>query len=231
MDSSTINNDTFAIYHQTGDTENQIDGQVTYENPAATFVPSDNLEENALYRAVITTGAADLAGNYLENEYSWTFSTSTVDNVPPEASSTFPENNSTNIPVDTVISVVFSEDMDPATITADNFTVEQAASDGGTGSYQEIIYFDWEEGADERNVRVSGSVSYSDKTASFVPDSSLSENQTYIATVTINVKDLAGNNLAADYTWNFTTGSTSGGNTSGGGDGGGGGGCYLSVFH
>ena len=57
-------------------------------------------------------------------------------------------------------------------------------------------------------VAVSGSVGYdaSSRTATFSPASGiLAEGQSYVATVTTGVKDLAGNSLASNYMFSFTT--------------------------
>jgi methionine-rich copper-binding protein CopC len=50
---------------------------------------------------------------------------------------------------------------------------------------------------------VSGSVSYSDTTATFTPDADLDYGTTY--TASIEASDLAGNPMAEAYTWSFTT--------------------------
>lgn len=57
---------------------------------------------------------------------------------------------------------------------------------------------------------VSGTVSVSGNTATFTPTASLVGNTQYTATVTSAAKDAAGNALAANYTWSFTTDAASG---------------------
>jgi hypothetical protein len=54
---------------------------------------------------------------------------------------------------------------------------------------------------------VSANVSYdsASKKATLDPDSDLEANTTYTATLTTSVKDKAGNALAQNYTWTFTT--------------------------
>ncbi len=52
---------------------------------------------------------------------------------------------------------------------------------------------------------MAGTGSVVGNTATFTPDAALADNTVYTATVTTAVTDLAGNHLAADYTWSFTT--------------------------
>ncbi len=101
--------------------------------------------------------------------------------------STSPENGATGVLVGTVVTVVFSEAMDPASVTKTAFFIKS-----GTGY-----------GSDT----VSGTVSYNegDNTATFKPTSLLSQGETYTATVTKDVENAAGTPLGSDYTWSFTT--------------------------
>lgn len=71
MNPLTINTTTFIL--QQGTTA--VLGTVTYSGTTATFSPSANLASNTTYTATITTGAKDLAGNALVNNYVWSFTT------------------------------------------------------------------------------------------------------------------------------------------------------------
>src|SRR5437016_3623460 len=53
---------------------------------------------------------------------------------------------------------------------------------------------------------VAGTVSYSGVTATFTPAANLAPLTTYTATISTGAKDLAGNALASDMSWSFTTG-------------------------
>src|SRR2546426_1281513 len=53
---------------------------------------------------------------------------------------------------------------------------------------------------------VTGTVSYNGVTATFTPTVNLAPLTTYTATISTGAKDLAGNALAADLVWSFTTG-------------------------
>ncbi len=70
MDSSTITPDTFLV----NDGSINITA-VTYSNRTATFTPATDLDYNTTYTATITTGAKDLTGNALEDDYTWSFTT------------------------------------------------------------------------------------------------------------------------------------------------------------
>jgi hypothetical protein len=105
----------------------------------------------------------------------------TFDITPPTVSSTNPADDAVDVSVKSTISAVFSEAMDDDDIDANTFTV----SDGVNN--------------------VSGTVSYSGKTATFTPAAALENDTTYTATITDEVEDEQGNKLAADYSWSFTT--------------------------
>ena len=53
---------------------------------------------------------------------------------------------------------------------------------------------------------VLGTVVYAGVTAVFTPVADLAANEVYTATITTGAEDEAGNGLAEDYTWTFTTG-------------------------
>jgi hypothetical protein len=54
---------------------------------------------------------------------------------------------------------------------------------------------------------VTGTVAYAGNTATFTPTSNLAAGTTFTATITIGAKDLAGNALASNFVWNFSTGT------------------------
>jgi len=102
----------------------------------------------------------------------------------PTVSSTSPANNATGVAVNSAITATFSKAMDSSTINASTFTLS-----GG----------------------VTGTVTYDSatNTATFTPSSSLANSTTYTATITTGVKDSAGNAMASNYTWSFTTAASS----------------------
>ena len=161
-----------------------VTGSVSYSGGTAVFTPLFNLSPNTTYTATITTGAKDLSGNTLAGNYVWSFTTgATADIISPTVISTVPVNGATGVAFNTKVSATFSEVMDPSSINATTFTLKQGAT------------------------AVAGVVTYSGVTATFSPSANLAANTLYTATITTGAKDLAGNTLAANYVWSFTTGA------------------------
>jgi hypothetical protein len=182
MNPATITNTTFTL--QQGSTP--VAGTVSYISGTATFAPATNLNTNTLYTATITTGATDLAGNALATNFAWSFTTgASTDTTAPTVSSTIPTDTVTGVPINQTVNATFSKAMDPATITTANFTV---TGPGGT---------------------VTGTVAYvaASQIATFTPATNLTTNTFYTATITTGATDLAGNALASDFVWSFTTGA------------------------
>lgn len=158
-----------------------VEGTVTYANKVATFTPTYPLIENHTYTGQITTGMKDLNGNAIQDNYVWTFSTGAT--LRPMVIATNPFDMETGVVINKIVTATFNLDMDAASITDSTFTLK-------TGS-----------------TLISGTVSYSDSTASFNPSADLLPNTVYIATIKSTVKNTTGNDMLADYVWTFTTGT------------------------
>ena len=178
MNGSTLTTDTF----QLNNGSDEVAGTVTTNAKTATFIPLVNLDYNTTYTAKITmrAQAANHAGTTLDNDYSWSFTT-TGDADPPTVRSTIPANGTADVAISSTINATFSEAMQSSTINTNTFAVSD----------------------DKGNI--SGTVSYSDTTATFTPSNNLYDSTTYTARITTGVKDSAGNTLASDYTWSFST--------------------------
>jgi hypothetical protein len=180
MDASTINTTTFTL--KQGKTP--VTGLVTYTDSTATFSPESNFAVNTIYTATITTGAKDPAGNALVNDYVWSFTTSSSSDITtPEVLATDPADAATAVAINKKITADFSETMNPLTINNTTFVLRQGTT------------------------IITGVVSYSGTTAAFSPSANLASNTTYTATITTGAQDLAGNAIANDYVWSFTTGT------------------------
>lgn len=172
--------------------------------PAATDLPA-----SADCTATITTAAKDTTGIALLNNFVWTFTTGvTPDTTRPRVSSTVPI-TTTPLPTPTTgaianaaITVIFTEDMAPGSITtAGTFTVTC-----GPGNVLPCV----------EPAPVGGAATYAvgSRTATYTPTVALADSTTYTATITTAATDLALNALAgnqaalpaaSNYVWTFTT--------------------------
>ena len=183
MNPATINATTFTL---TGPGTTPVAGVVTYAVSTATFTPSSALALNTVYTATITTGAKDVFGNALASNFVWSFTTASAA-CPPTVISVAPPNGSSGICPSTLVTATFSEAMKASTINTTTFTLT------GPGI-----------------TPVAGTVTYvaSSDVATFTPNSPLALNTLYTATITTGAQDLAGDPLATDYVWTFTTSTT-----------------------
>jgi hypothetical protein len=133
----------------------------------------------------------DAAGNPLAADASWSFTTTAPpppDTTPPTVTATSPIDGATGVAAGANVTATFSEAMTDSTITTSSFTlVVQGTTDV-----------------------LAAAVSYdaASRTATLNPTSDLLHSTTYLATLKggdAGVKDAAGNPLAADATWTFTT--------------------------
>ena len=184
MNPATINTATFTL---TGPGTTPVTGVVTYTASTATFTPSNPLTLNTLYTATITTGAKDVFGIALASNFVWSFTTSTTACAPPTVVSVAPPNGASVCP-NALVTALFSEAMKSSTINTTTFTL------AGPGT-----------------TPVAGAVTYDAATdvATFTPNNALAANVLYTATITTGAQDLAGDPLATDYVWSFTTSSPS----------------------
>lgn len=202
MNPTTINGSSFTLTNTTLGTA--VTGTVSYSvaSRTATFTPTTPalLPGNNLFTATVTTIATDLASNALAGNsavlpaagnHVWTFTTSAVsDSTAPTVSTVNPADGATAVCLTRVVSATFNEPMNAATINTGTFIV---SSNG---------------------VAVAGTVSYdaASQVASFTTTSSagFAPSTAFVATIesgATGVADLAGNALATDRVWGFTTGT------------------------
>ncbi len=177
MDATSISTLTFRL-------DNGATGTVSYNSQSRTAIysPPGGLNSNTIYTATITTGAKDTAGNTIASDYAWSFTTAVVPPPPdtegPSVSSNNPADLATDISVDTTVSVTFSEIVNCGTVTSGTLHLTPHAS---------------------------GSISCFETGAIFTPTESLDYNNTYTVSVTTGITDLAGNAMASNVSWSFTT--------------------------
>lgn len=140
------------------------------------------------YAVEITTGVKDTYNNPTESNYNWTFQADAqgrIDTVQPAVSSYQPSpSGAVEVPINNAVYIDFIEEMDPTTINSATFKLNNGTTD------------------------ISGIVNYNsvNKRGTFTPTSgSLAYGTTYTAAVTTAAKDMAGNGLASNFSWSFTT--------------------------
>jgi len=110
--------------------------------------------------------------------------TGEVVGVCPKVTVTNPTNGAINVVNTQQITATFNTTMDVKTINETTFILKKGVN------------------------LISGTVAYSGTTATFIPTDLLEANTVYAATIKRSSKDLMGNMMAKDTTWNFNTGST-----------------------
>jgi streptogramin lyase/methionine-rich copper-binding protein CopC len=181
MDPASISASTFVLVDQRGVA---VPATVQYDanRYVAVLQPAVPLAYSTAYTARISQGATDLAGNQLATAAVWGFTTAPApDTVPPTVVATVPANGAVSAPADKPITITFSEPLDPRTVT-------DAA----------ISLVNWSGGAVVAYDQAS-------KTVTLTPGAKLWYNTTYTVIVRPVLTDLAGNVMAAPYTWSFTT--------------------------
>ena len=157
-----------------------VAGTVTYSGTTATFTPASRLSVNTLYTGRITTSVKDVSGNALQTDHVWSFTTG----LNPLVVSTDPANLAVNVALNKIITATFNMSMNPLTLNATTFTVKQGTT------------------------TVLGAITYAGTMVSFTPAAPLAENKVYTVTITTGATNIVGTELASDYVWSFTTGTT-----------------------
>ncbi|MDZ7661823.1 ice-binding family protein [Thiohalophilus sp.] len=191
MDPATIDDVSFTAV---GADEPALIGAVTLdaETNTATFTPNSHFTSKTIYTATVTTAAESSNGVPLDSDYTWVFTTGTeTDSTAPEVISTNPADASTDIAINSKVSVTFSENMDPTSVNTDTFMLAPSS---------------------DLTAMVEGTVSLNatGTTAKLQPANNLNTDTDYTATVTTGVTDTAvpPNALASDYVWSFITGTS-----------------------
>ncbi|MDO9254880.1 MAG: Ig-like domain-containing protein [Bacteroidales bacterium] len=182
MNPETINQESFTLTGGLKSSET-LTGILTYNNTNATmsFVPGTPLLSNTTYTGRVKASVKDLAGNALQTDYVWTFSTGLV--LSPTVISTDPVNNALNVFMNTDVEANFSVAMDPTTISQTTFMLHQGTT------------------------LIAGTVTYSGTKAIFTPLAAFTANTTYTGTITTGARNVEGAPIDNTYTWTFKTGS------------------------
>ena len=169
-----------------------VAGTVTSTGLTATFRPAAALANGTLFTATVTAAATDLAGNALATSRVWSFTTGAgADTTAPTVASTLPLGAAAGVLATASVRATFSEAMAAQTINSSTFTLS-----GPSGPVAGSVVFD-----------------APNKAVTFQAATALAAGASYTAKVkggVGGVTDLAGNQLANDYTWSFTTGAAAG---------------------
>ncbi len=160
---------------------NPVAGTVLYTDAtrSATFTPTSPLAAGTQYIVTIA-GAKDLAGNTMTAPATSSFTTAVPDTTPPTVITESPSPGAANVLTTTTVTVTLSEPIQPSTLS---FTLRDA-----------------------KDTSVPGTITYdpTSNTATLTPVSPLAAGITYHVIVS-SAADLAGNVMAAEVAWSFST--------------------------
>jgi len=198
MNASTLTASTFTLTKQGSSTPVAATANYNSTTKKATLDPSSDLQANTTYTARVkggSTGAKDLAGNALGQDYTWTFTTAPLP--PPPTVVGYTPTQTAGVPTDIQPTATFSTDMKESTITSTT------------------IRFQVYNKRKNKWIGVAHTVGYdaASKMATVTPDSTLAASKKYRVTVTTNVQSSTGLVLDQDPTtsgnqpkvWTFTT--------------------------
>jgi hypothetical protein len=161
-------------------------------NASATQLVDVSIAGATQLRLVVTDGGDHIHSDHADWAEARIECGGGADTTPPTIIARTPAPGATGVALDVSPSATFSEAMDPATLTTSTFTLQKQGVP----------------------TPVAATVSYASATATLDPSANLDPSSTYTATVkggASGAKDTAGNPLAADVSWSFTTGAGGGG--------------------
>ncbi len=174
----------------------------TTSNLSFAVAPSSNLANSTVYKIKITTGVEDSSGNAMTSAYQTSTgfttvdATTTGDTTLPTVASVVPADSSSDIAVDTDVSVTFSEAMDASTVTVNTADSKCSGSiQVSSDSFSTCVQMS------------SSPTTTSNSSFAVTPNSNLANSTIYKIKITTGVKDSAGNALASAYqtSTGFTT--------------------------
>jgi len=180
MEVSTLTNENIELYEGS----EKIPVTINYAGNTVLLKPSRTLAASSNYVINVKKAVQDSAGNSMSADFTSTFTTGGgIDSTLPMVSAVFPSNGSVDIPTTQKgIILIFSEVLDPLSITKNSIQIQNSLSETVSGSF----------------VRIANTVV-------FYSSSNYEANLTYTIKVNKEIKDLAGNALDKDYTFTFST--------------------------
>lgn len=164
----------------------QVDGKIIYEQSknCAVFMPQEEFREGRTYRAAVTEGISDNAGNPIERGISWAFTVGQPkDNTKIGIVNSYPKNNELNVPVDAEVAITFSKQLNENTVN--EYTI--MISDGS------------------RVVPGEVSIDPTGKKVVVKPKKKLKKNTNYIVTITNGLEDAGGQSISERQKLSFKT--------------------------
>jgi hypothetical protein len=216
MAPTTITRDTFRLLREVNGVFERVSAvAVRYDaaTKTATLDPNSDLVANATYKAVITVGAKDLAGNAVVRPQVWYFTTADpTDTTPPTVIETVPYDGKTRVRRDIIPLAYFSEfSMNRASINTSTVRLHEGEYDPATS-------------ACEASCAIPAVVEYRRNFGKAVlnPNELLKAYTLYTVVVegasgdtngaTLAVADEAGNPMTQTHSFTFTTGEGVGSN-------------------
>jgi hypothetical protein len=158
-----------------------VQGKMDFSGTTATFTPLSDLNPSGDYTAIVSTSKGSSKGDNHQTDYSWRFRTSSHHHYDLKVVSAVPLNGSTTAPVTSVLTVTFSRELTSGMKNAISIVVKNATS------------------------VVQGTMSFSERTATFKPSVSLTAGVTYTADVKTESGDDDDSKTNSLYTWTFST--------------------------
>lgn len=192
----TSSDNNFSVMRNSGELNLTASSITWIDNKTVFFnLKSTEFTNGNDYNVSIKAGVTDANGNALANDYNWSFSTaetSIFDTTSPEVntSAIYPSIGGTNVPINSIVNIVFDEDMACSTVTSSTIYLEAngAEENSSVTCYGRTAIV-------QRNVE---------------GDTNLTENTVYTVFFDTNASntptDVSGNAIIAP-TWTFTTGT------------------------
>lgn len=176
LDPSSVNSENIKLLLQSS----AVAATVGYDNASKKIKITPNTSLGSEKNYYVSVGnIIDKAGNKQVTPLVYYFSTS--DTTSPTVTTCFPSNGATQVTIDSVPYIVFSEEIAPSTITKSNIKVTCNGSD------------------------CNYSLVTAQNKISIVLDGGLKVGSLYKVDVSTNITDFSGNHLAVAYSYNFNT--------------------------
>ena len=160
--------------------------QLSNDGLSVTFAPAQQLLATTAY-SIQVNGVRDVAGNQMTTAFQSSFTTGTASDITqPVVIQTSPANGATGVPTNVAFTLQFSKRIDPSTLDAQSFTIQDSVSGlNATGT-----------------VQVDGS----GLTAAFIADPPLGVGRTFFVRLNAaRIRDTFGNSLTGSTFFSFTT--------------------------